>query len=143
MNPLEVRKGLVDALRLDLVGPSDKLGNPAEILPQAPSRWYLTGFLVPLDAGASQRADEQSAEELELGGESETADEDVTPEPAAARQRYFPSSIGVSVLVPGDQARLTVNVYWGDYERPVRASGRMAAPESFRIAGHRSRTGNR
>lgn len=55
MKPVEVRSELADALKLDLVGPSEQLGSPQEVLPQAPSRWYLTGFLVPLDADQSRR----------------------------------------------------------------------------------------
>ena len=43
----EIRGKLVDALRLDLVGPSETLGDAKEALPQSPSRWYLTGFLGP------------------------------------------------------------------------------------------------
>ena len=51
MKPVEVREELVDALRLDLIGPcpTRNLGTPDEVLPQTPSRWYLTGFLVPLE----------------------------------------------------------------------------------------------
>ena len=56
MKPVEVRRELADALKLDLVGPAEQLGSPNEVLPQAPSRWYLTGFLVPLDADQSQKA---------------------------------------------------------------------------------------
>ena len=51
MTPNDVRSELVDALRLDLIGPGDDLGSPDELLPQAPSGWYLTGFLVPTEAG--------------------------------------------------------------------------------------------
>ena len=43
MNSVAVREKLVEALRLGLVGPAENLGDPAEVLPQAPSRWYLTG----------------------------------------------------------------------------------------------------
>ncbi len=47
----DVRAQLIDALVLDLVGP--EVGNAAhaayaeELLPIAPSKWYLTGFLIP------------------------------------------------------------------------------------------------
>lgn len=57
LTPVAVRKELVRAMRLDLVGPDEQLGTLDEVLPQAPARWYLTGFIVPLDAEASQRAD--------------------------------------------------------------------------------------
>ncbi len=50
MTAAQVRSKLVEALQLDLVGRGQVLGNPAEVLPQSPSRWYLTGFLAPLDA---------------------------------------------------------------------------------------------
>ena len=53
MKPVKVRRELADALKLDLVGPNERLGTSNEVLSQAPSRWYLTGFLVPLDADQS------------------------------------------------------------------------------------------
>jgi hypothetical protein len=63
MKPVDVRGRLVDVLRLDLIGPAPGLSNPSEVLGQAPSRWYLTGFLVPRDAGEEQKAEEESTEE--------------------------------------------------------------------------------
>lgn len=121
MTSAQVRSRLVNALRVDLVGPSDSLGDPSEVLPQAPSRWYLTGFLVPLEADETQRADESSTEEVDEEGGGNGLDDDVAPEPAAARQRYLPSSIGLSVLVPGNTTHLSVGVSWGDYH--LRADG--------------------
>lgn len=115
MKSVEVRSELVKALKLDLVGPEEKLGNPQEILPQSPSRWYLTGFLVPIGAERSQRMDEASSEDLDQPGESGGLDDDVQPERPAARQRYLPSSIGVSLLVPRQAATLNVRISWGDY----------------------------
>ena len=55
MTPVEVPPGLVDALRLDLVGPENGSELESEVLNQAPSRWYLTGFLVPLEADPAQK----------------------------------------------------------------------------------------
>lgn len=118
MKSVEVRGKLVDALRLDLVGPDEQLGDSKEVLPQAPSRWYLTGFLVPLGAKAEQRADETADDDLDDAGEGGgEGDDAVGAEKAAARQRYFPSSIGASVLVPADAEELRVCVRWGDYKR--------------------------
>src|SRR5438093_12035969 len=123
MNPVEVRRELVDALRLDLVGPGEQLGVEArvlgllnEVLPQRPSTWYLTGFLVPLEAGEEQKQDEQSADDLDQACDSKGSDDAVTPEPAAARVRYLPSSCGVSLLVPVDTKTLKIIVRWGDYK---------------------------
>ena len=100
------------------------LGDPAEVLPQSPSRWYLYGFLVPLDSAPQQKSDETGTDELDQA-ESGGADDDVPPERATARQRYLPSSIGVSVLVPAEAARLDVGVSWGDYHR------RSESPEEW------------
>ena len=65
VKPVEVRSQLVDALRLDLVGPENGTDLEAEVLPQAPSRWYLTGFLVPLEAGEAQKSDETANDDLD------------------------------------------------------------------------------
>ena len=55
MTSAEVREELMNALQLDLVGPTPEgLGDAAERLDQAPSRRYLTGFLVPANAGQAQ-----------------------------------------------------------------------------------------
>ena len=120
MKAIEVRAQLVNALRLDLVGPENDSELATEVLPQAPSRWYLTGFLVPLEAGEAQRQDETAEEELDLlGGDSEATDDATTPEPPAARRAYFPSSIGLSLLVSQATRQLRVTVRWGDYRLKV------------------------
>ena len=67
MTAIEVRGELVDALRLDLVGPENGSDLESELLPQAPSRWYLTGFLVPLEAGEAQRSDATAQDEIDFG----------------------------------------------------------------------------
>ncbi|HXG24439.1 MAG TPA: hypothetical protein VNJ09_07795, partial [Chthonomonadales bacterium] len=128
MNPVDVRRQLVDALQLDLIGPRDGLGAPEEILPQAPSRWYLTGFLVPLDAGEHQRADEASTDELDEVSDAQGLDDAVPPEPTAARRAYMPSSIGVSLLVSATTTALTVIVRWGDYVLHAPAEGEEKPP---------------
>ncbi|MHB8900295.1 MAG: hypothetical protein ACYC6Y_16215, partial [Thermoguttaceae bacterium] len=117
MTSVEVRRQLVDALRLDLVGPdaSQNLGSPDEVLSQAPSRWYLTGFLVPLEADETQRAEETSVDEMDEVSDAKGLDDAVVPEPAAARLAYMPSSIGLSVLVADPARHLRVTVRWGDY----------------------------
>lgn len=116
MTSAEVRTELVNALKLDLVGPGQRLGDPNEILPQPPSRWYLTGYLVPRDAGPEQTVDPDADDDLDLAGE-EGLDDDVVPEkPAASKERRLPSSIGLSFLVPAEAKTLTVQVRWADYK---------------------------
>src|SRR6516165_756137 len=113
MTPVDVRRGLVEALKLDLVGPENGSELEAEVLPQAPSRWYLTGFLVPLEAAEEQRSDETAQDELDFGtGSADATDDDTTPEPPAARRAFFPSSIGLSLLVSETTRQLTVQVKW-------------------------------
>ncbi len=144
MTPVDVRSQLVDALRLDLVGPDATriLGMPDEILPQPPSRWYLTGFLVPLEADESQRSDETSTEELDGAGDAKGADDAVPPEPTAARRAFFPSSMGVSILVPPVR-KFAITVRWGDYE-PVVSGDRPRRPERRnRVQATRPRTARR
>ncbi|MDX9754717.1 MAG: DISARM system helicase DrmA [bacterium] len=123
MNSADVRTTLIDALRLDLIGPGEKwggdgrvLGDPHEILPQRPSTWYLTGFLVPLDAGEEQRKDEQSTESLDEMTPEQGGDDGVTPEAMPAQPRYLPSSVGISFLVPPELTEIDVSVRWGDYK---------------------------
>src|ERR1700752_5185718 len=99
MTSVEVRESLVEALDLDLVGPELGSKHESETLPMPPSRWYLTGYLVPFMAPESQRREVTSDDELELVG-SAGADDDAQPERASARKVFLPSSIGFSVLVP-------------------------------------------
>lgn len=117
MTSADVRARLTHALRLDLIGPEPGEPQASEILPISPSRWYLTGFLVPWNAPDRQRRDEDDTqgefEFGEAGGDGE--DDDSTPEPKAARRSHFPSSMGLSVLVPHDATVLSVRVSWGDY----------------------------
>lgn len=116
MTSVEVREQLVRALQLDLVGPDGHVGNPAEILPQAPSRWYLIGFLVPVDTPEEQRADENVSEELDASGEGGDTDEGSTHEGSSSKKTYYPSSCGMSLLVASGVRKLHVVVKWGQYK---------------------------
>jgi hypothetical protein len=140
MTPVDVRRGLVDALRIDLVGPENGSDLEAEVLPQAPSRWYLTGFLVPLEASEAQKSDETAQDEFDsVGGEVEGTDDDVTPEPPAARRAFFPSSIGLSLLVSEATRQLTVEVNWGDYRaEPLEGSRDGEEPATSESVGRAS-----
>jgi hypothetical protein len=117
MKPVEVRSRLVEALELDIVGPRSGSPYEAEVLPQAPSRWYLTGFLVPYEAKVEDRQDEAGHQQFELSdGSGGVAAADDTPEPPSTRRAFFPSSVGISVLVPGDAQAIVTSV------RPVNAA---------------------
>lgn len=113
----DVRARLTHALRLDLIGPDPDEPQVNEVLSALPSRWYLTGFLAPWSAPATQKQDDDDQGELEMTEAAAQGDEDNTSaEPPAARRGQFPSSLGVSVLVPSDAAKLHVTVRWGEYK---------------------------
>ncbi len=115
MNSAEIREKLLNALRLDLLGPGKGSALENEVLPQAPSRWYLTGFLVPLEADVHQRSDETAGDEVDEVDDAQGSDDAQTPEPASAKRAFFPSSIGMSVLIPEEEGEAEVVVRWGDY----------------------------
>jgi hypothetical protein len=108
---------MVDTLQVDLVGPSNDHPFARELVPQSPLVWYLTGFLLPTDAPIEQKSDPspEADEELDAGGDQEGGDDESTPEKTPRRRGLFPSSMGLSVLVPAGCAELDVRVEWGDY----------------------------
>lgn len=110
------REHLVKSLRLDLIGPGpDDAALQQERLPQAPSRWYLTGFLAPSSAPQSQKA-RDAEEELDEGAEPAQGGDDARePERGSSKRVYLPSSMGLSVLVDAATTQLDVSVNWGDY----------------------------
>jgi hypothetical protein len=106
---------MVQALELDLVGPSNDHPFARELLSQSPARWYLTGFLVPSQAPTEQKVDETATEEIDSGPDVEGADDAASPDRAAARRSILPSSMGLSVLVGPGVASLNAIISWGDY----------------------------
>src|SRR6266481_1709561 len=116
MTSVEVRESLVDGLELDLIGPEPGSKHETETLPMPPSRWYLTGYLVPFMAPESQRREVTADDELDLIGSTAGTDDDAAPERASARKVFFPSSIGLSVLVPTQTKSLRITAQWGDYK---------------------------
>jgi hypothetical protein len=113
----DVRNWLVEQIRVDLVGPgaSDAILH-AEILPQAPSRWYLTGLLVPLEAPDKQRAGDADAEgDLDSGDDAGGTDDQATPDKGSGRRAWRPSSLGLSFLLRSDVSSVNVTVRWGEY----------------------------
>ena len=116
MKSVDVRQELVEALELDLVGPGEGSPLENEILPQSPSRWYLTGFLVPLEAPPEQKFDPTSDEEVDEARRPGGGDDGGPPENVAARRAYFPSSMGLSFLLPAGVREFRAIVRWGEYQ---------------------------
>ena len=123
---LEVRDRLVEALRLDLVGPTtgDDLAAERLLSRERPSTWYVAGFLAPVDGAQAATAD-PSADEDDDGPREATErlapPDDGADEPAPPRRRFLPSSMGLSVFVSPTPTSgtthdaLSVRVRWGDY----------------------------
>ena len=112
----EVRSILVDALQIDLVGPTHTDTEHAEeILTQAPSKWYLTGFLAPFGAKPDDRSDPTADETSNEVGAGDSSEDSQTPEAAAARKALFPSSMGLSFLISQQTKELQATIYWADY----------------------------
>lgn len=82
----DIRKELVDVLELDLVGPYGVLGLQDEVLRQPPSLWYLTGFLVPVEASDAQKEDTDAQDEADELNDSSGADDAAAPEAVTARK---------------------------------------------------------
>lgn len=124
MDPVDVRDRLVDVIREDLVGPAA----PDEVLPLTPSRFYLTGFLVPFEGGEQLRFDPESDDDLsEAGaGAGADADEGGAADEASKRKVLLPASLGISVLVPDGVRSLEVQASWGDYIRDEDANATAA-----------------
>ena len=114
-----VREYLVEALRLDLVGPrhGDELAE--EMLPGwvRPSNWYLTGFLVPSDTPFELRSDSDADDPLDETPDNAGLAEESSDERSAAKRGFFPSSIGLSFLVSSESDDLAVTVRWGAYSK--------------------------
>ena len=97
-----VRADLLRTLDLDLVGPGPEGEHAKECLPgrERPSLWYLTGFLVPTDTPAEFRADDDGDDDFEAEvPEDQGLAEESTEDRKAARKSFYPSSMGLSVLV--------------------------------------------
>jgi hypothetical protein len=157
MTSAEVCGRLVEALILDLIGPIADLSRANERLEQSPSRWYLTGFLVPsarasVDLAKNDDDNDDEEDEDEEDNDQYGSDDDPLDQPTAesvltddsdknavvvtSKRNFLPSSMGLSVLVPTGTTRLDVTVRWGDYspefapEKPTPES----SEEAFSLA---------
>ena len=130
MTSAEIRARLIDALRIDLVGPA----LPDELLDEMPTRFYLTGLLAPLNASHDQRSDPEANDEPDLLGPGASAEDNGNPDRTAARSSPFPASLGLSLLVSADTATLSIQLDWGDYRRlepvPAEATAESETAES-------------
>jgi hypothetical protein len=130
----EIRSQLVAALHSDLIGPGwDDVARRHEPLPQPPSVWYTTGFLVPhvFQQEAGRTTTDEQPSFSDLAGEDpsndathrlekQETDDDANDalDQANTRRSWFPSSCGLSfILERGSTIQATVS--WGDYKPPA------------------------
>jgi len=134
MDSAQIRDDIVKALKLDLIGPEPGDSRENEILDRPPSREYLTGFIVPYEPpeGTVRPQLQLTGEDTEQEGIDEVRgaglDDDQSPEMSSSRRAYFPSSIGISVLVPKEAQFIKVTVIWGDYKFVPPPEKRETAP---------------
>jgi hypothetical protein len=114
---LAVRAQLIEALKLDLVGPSVGHTLAAEQLPETlrPATWYLTGFLIPSGTPVEQASDPDEDDEPESVAEQTGLDQEANDDRRSAKKGFFPSSIGLTFLMPAEAQELTITLRWGDY----------------------------
>ncbi|MFZ0408292.1 MAG: DISARM system helicase DrmA [Cyanobium sp.] len=118
----------------------------SEALDRLPSSWYPTGFLVPTETDLSLRCDDTADDDFAAAdgvdlrkprGNDKTykpggaGDDGGSSDPGPVKPQLFPSSIGVSVLLPpGGELRLIAR--WGDYARLADGANPDAAVSSTR-----------
>lgn len=110
----EIRKNILDAMKLDLIGPSHNSEQKylQEVLSVQPSAYYLTGFLVPHGSRIQVDVEEDEAnvspddtdDNAESGGDE-----------ANSLIKRFPSSIGLSLFLKKDIKEFEVVCRWGEY----------------------------
>lgn len=123
-NPLtQPRQHLLRALAADLIGPYDLPtdGTPDtsdELLRLPPSRWYLTGFLAPMEA--RDVSDEPTDDEVAAGPDLDD-EEGGSADAGPKRPHFLPASMGMSVLLPPalpketESDAVVATVRWADY----------------------------
>ena len=112
-----VRERLLDALKIDLLGPE----TPNEELSQSPASRYLIGMLAPRGTRLLPSEDE---------GTASTVDEDDDQEsgPRVAQQ-LVPSSIGLSFIVAPNCDSVDVRASWGEYKKEEMEGRPAVEPE--------------
>jgi len=112
----QIRARLVEALRLDLVGPTNDHPFAGELLPESPRRWYLTGYLVPTTLPCESKSEDDAEDDpIDSPAEQPASDDGAEIDRTAGKKGLLPSSLGVSVLLPGGVETLAATVEWGDY----------------------------
>lgn len=111
----KVRQEIINALRVDLMGPQEE----NEILDENPKFAYLVGMLAPKTASNIPSIIEQEVD-TDIAYEDDadfTAGEEDDNEPISVTYFDPPSSIGISFYVETALSSINIEVKWGDYIR--------------------------
>jgi hypothetical protein len=126
----DLRPQLLKALNADMVGPYAA----DELLKLPPSRWYLTGFLVPKAVREGEELDPTDNEELGAGND-ETEEEAAAAEAEPKQKNRLPASMGMSVLLPPGPASdaITATLTFAEYSiEEVEEEGRKRKAHYWR-----------
>ena len=117
LTSLEVRGRLVEAVTLDLVGPTAEHALAEERLPGwvKPSNWYLTGFLMPAGSPPAKRADADEDDDFGTRSRVSRSLGRIERRAQGRQEGVLSLSMGLSFLVPKEANGITVTVRWGEY----------------------------
>lgn len=109
------RQKMIDALKMDLMGPMEK----HEVLKENPMFAYIVGMLYPQSIASSAEVTEQEVDTDIAYGENAdyTAGEEDDNEPISVSKFKQQSSIGISFYISSDTPSINIDVLWGDYEK--------------------------
>ena len=116
----QIRQIIIDALRVDLMGPQ----SPEEILDENPRSAYIVGVLAPQtkeDKTATFLGDQEVDTDVQYDENDYTSGEDDDNEPVSVTRFTLPSSIGISFYVQTGLPSICVDVSWGDYVKTKEA----------------------
>ena len=113
----QVRKKMLDAVRMDLIGPTAA----EEALTELPTNSYITGMLYPADSDITEDENYNDVEftegrlDADGNGSESVVLEDEEPDESTKGWFKKPSSIGVSFYLSEETTKINVDVYWGSY----------------------------
>ena len=113
----KVRQDIIDALRIDLMGPQSE----EEVLDENPRFAYIVGMLAA-QAEPESEADDTNEQEVDTDiaygdGEDYTSGEDDDNEPVSTTKFKLPSSLGISFYIESSTGSINLDVSWGDYTK--------------------------
>lgn len=129
----KARQEIIDALRVDLIGPQAE----DEVIDENPKFAYLIGMLAPKVPDKSSCFNEQEvdADIAYEDGADFTAGEDDDNEPITVTHFDPPSSIGISFYVESSLPSINLELNWGDYtrstEKKLKKDGKEVSVASF------------